>query len=258
MSERETLEQVYDTPMYDADGEPAAALDSEPDDAADAETLGATEGMIGDSPQASLDAADSPEPDRVIPPEVEAELRALRAQREQWDQQQRAQAKAQAEQYWAGAWNQIEQGYATEQQKIYAESEKAYDPSAFVRERMTALNAWKTQATQNYYQQREQAVWQFAAQQAIPGYANVVAQHYGLDADDTKRLMKFPPELMPQMAEELRAIRQDKRSFAAAQKAANNPAPGSGAGRAGKNINPKTGIKAGSRESASLLASLLR
>lgn len=259
MSERDVLEQVYDTPMYDAEGEPAAASDSdEPTDAAmDADRLGDTDGSgeDADSP-ASLDAGESPEPERTVPPEVQAELNALRAQRDQIEQYQRQQAQAQAEQYWNGQWQRIEAGYAQAQQQIYAEAEKAYDPAAFVRERMTALNQWKNQQTTNYYAQREQAVWQFAAQQAVPGYAREVAKHYGLDDADTQRLLKFPPDLMPQMAEELRAIRQDKRSVAAARTAANTPAPGSGQGRAGRKIG-KEGIRSGSRESASLLMSLL-
>lgn len=258
MTERDALEQVYDTPMYDAEGEPTAAPegDEATADGEAADIPGATELDDDGESSSSLTAEVSPEAERTVPPEVEAELRALRAQRDQIEQYQRQVAQQQAEQYWNGQWQRIEAGYAQEQQKIYAEAEKAYDPAAFVRERMTALNQWKNQATTNYYAQREQAVWSFAAQQAVPGYAREVAKHYGLDADDTQRLLKFPPDLMPQMAEELRSIRQDKRSAVAARTAANNPAPGSGAGRAGRKIG-KEGIKSGSRESASLLMSLL-
>lgn len=258
MSDETKLEQVYDTPMYDADGEPSSAPDEPESDVLSAEGLGDTESMEGEAnPLDLLNADDSPEPEPTIPPEVEAELNALRAQRDQIEQYQRAQAEQQAQAYWANAWNRIESAYAGEQQKIYAEAEKAYDPAAFIRERMGALESWKQQQTATYYRQREQAVWQFAAKQAVPGYAKVVASHYGLDDADTSRLLKFPPDLMPQIAEELRTIRQEKRKVTAAAVAANNPAPGSGAGRAGRRIDPKQGIKSGSRESASLLMSLL-
>ena len=259
MTERDALEAVYDTPMFDADGEPAAEPDDLATDAeADAELSGATDALDDEATSpASLDAEESPDAEGNVPPEVLAELNALRAQREQIEQYQRQVAQQQAEQYWNGQWQRIEAAYAQEQQKIYAQAEKAYDPAAFVRERMTALNQWKNQQTATYYAQREQAVWSFAAQQAVPGYAREVAKHYGLDDGDTQRLLKFPPDLMPQIAEELRSIRQDKRSAVAARTAANTPAPGSGAGRAGRKIG-KEGIRSGSRESASLLMSLLR
>lgn len=258
MTDATKLEQVYDTPMYDAEGAPSSAPDEPESDVLAAEGLGDTESMEGEAnPPDSLDADDSPEPERTIPPEVEAELNALRAQREQIEQFQRAQAEQQAQAYWANAWSRIESAYAGEQQKIYAEAEKAYDPAAFIRERMGALESWKQQQTATYYRQREQAVWQFAAQQAVPGYAKVVADHYQLDESDRQRLLKFPPDLMPQIAEELRTIRQEKRKVTAAAVAANNPAPGSGAGSARRRIDPKQGIKSGSRESASLLMSLL-
>lgn len=235
MADTDSTPFFSDSPDLGADGTLDAALDTalaapepEADDDADTDEY---EGEA--SPDESLDDGSSPEPDeRESTRKLKAELDALRAERAEIESFKQAQAQAQAEHYWNSQWQGIQSGYAQAEQRIYAEAQKAYDPAAYVRERMAQLNQWRDGATATYYQQREQSLWQFAARQAVPGYAQEVARHYRLNKDDAKRLLKFPPEMMPQIAEELKAIRQNRKS-AVAMKQAANPAPGSGTARTG-------------------------
>lgn len=143
------------------------------------------------------------------------------------------QRQVESERFWTGKWQEGQSWFAGEERRIYQEAERAYDPAAFVRERMGKLVAQRDQWTSQYYQAREQALWQFAAQRAVPIYARQVAEHFGLPQSDVGRLLKYDPEQMAQIAADLRELRQGQKSLAA-RKAGGGVRPGSGRGTSGR------------------------
>lgn len=209
------LEDLVDETAED-DGDTEEPLDEEGDSLGD------------DLPPDEYEGDDPAEDD-----EVGRRERALAERERQIAEYEAGQRQAESERFWTGKWQEGQAWFAQEERRIYQEAERAYDPAAFVRERMGKLVSQRDQWTSQYYQAREQALWQFAAQRAIPIYARQVAEHFGLPAADVKRLLKYDPEQMPQIAHDLRELRQGQRSLAA-RKAGGGVRPGSGKGTSGR------------------------
>lgn len=208
-----------------------------------------------DAPESEgAETADQPPDDGPDPAALAAEVERLRAEKRELDQiraqmaqQEEARRQQQAAQWWQQQEAQAEAHFAAREQGIYAQAQQQYDPAAFIRQQMAALNRERSSWESQYRQTREQAVWQFAAQAYVPQYAGEVAQHYGLDAQSAQELMSYHPNEMPRMAAQIaerqklrRELDQYRRSQAARTVGAASPAPGGGRATGGR-------IKAGSR-----------
>ncbi len=172
-----------------------------------------------------------------------AEERAQQAAEyeQQWAEYQRVQQQQAAEAYWQNAQSQAENWFVERERAIYQEAEGAMAPVAYVQQQMEMLNRQRTQWFQQFHAQREQSLWQFAMQQALPNYAAEVADHYHLPRERVAELLTYPAELIPREAERMARERDDAarekrkaRQAAAARKkkelAANSTFPGGGQG----------------------------
>lgn len=167
-----------------------------------------------------------------FPPERD-EFEAIRQQRDEavavLQAQQRQAQQQQAYQYWEGSRQQAEAAFAAQEKKIYQEAESAYDATAFIRDRMSALNQQREQWRQQYHGAREQSLRQAAERMAVPGFAQEVSNYYGLGPAETQELLGFPPQMMPQVAAIMaRTQTQQVRSQAARTMSQRMMAPGSG------------------------------
>ncbi len=246
MDDRDLLSTLSTAGMVGDDGDPvgdpddatAALDDPEPADAADPDSADAQDAAASD-PSPDADEAPS-EPD--LPESVRDELESLRQERTQVRAALQEQQRQESERYWAGEWQRIEGEKARYQQAMYAEAEKAYNPAEFIRQRNQQIEQWHAGQTTGYYGAREQALWQFQAQKELPRYAEAVATHWGLPADDVPRLLALSnPNDMNAMADALRAARQTQKAAKARELAGALPGPGSG--RASGN-RPKAGSDA--------------
>lgn len=233
--------------------EAAAAPDDSTGDAYDevGEPLG-----FADAPEGEDDgeAVQSSEGDGQSSDGLARELERLRQEKQELDQiraqmaqQEEARRQQQAAAWWQQQEAQANAHFTAREQAIYAQAQQQYDPSAFIRQQMGALNRERDTWQAQYRQTREAAVWQFAAQAYVPQYAQEVAQHYRLDPQGQQELMQYHPNEMPRMAAQIaerqklrRELDQYKRSQAARTVGAANPSPGGGRATGGR-------IKAGSR-----------
>lgn len=157
-------------------------------------------------------------------------------------QQQSQRKEQEAVAYWDTRLSQANDAFAAREAVIYQNAENNLNPVAYIKAEITNLNneanAWYAQ----YRDNREQALWQFAHQQAIPNHAARVVEYYKLPKEAVDEILDYPPEQMEREAQKMRArlikerkqlrqIDQLKRKEAARKVAANTVSPG--AGRAG-------------------------
>ncbi len=260
--ERATLE-YNDLPPMTLGGTPEGAVPQPPalpdqpevdldDELLDDTDLDEPEGA-DDEPDDGIDQAEpTEEGDEAAPVDEVAQLREKLAQAEakakqaaeyeqQWAEYQRVQQQQAAEQYWQNAQLQAEQWFVSREKAIYQEAENAIAPVAYVQQQMQQLNAQRTQWFQQFHAQREQSLWQFAMQQALPNYAQEVADHYHLSKERVAELLTYPPDLIPREAERMarerdeqqrkeRKRRQDAAKRAKAKLAREATFPGGGQG----------------------------
>jgi hypothetical protein len=225
-------------PVNDDAPEPDESLDA-PDD-------------MDDAPDDETDQEQPTDDDDVDPNDEVAQLRKklqdaeARAEQAsqyeaQWAEYQRVQQQQAAEAYWHNAQSQAENWFQQRESAIYKEAEDAIAPVAYVQQQMGMLNQQRVQWFQQFHAQREQSLWQFAMQQALPNYAAEVADHYHLPRERVAELLTYPPDLIPREAERMarerdEAARKDrKRRQEAAKKkkaelSANSTFPGGGQG----------------------------
>lgn len=207
-----------------------------------------------EQPEDGEDADPKSEVQRLKEALKAAEERAQQASEyeQQWAEYQRVQQQQAAEAYWQNAQSQAEQWFGQREAAIYQEAEDAIAPVAYVQQQMGMLNQQRVQWFQQFHAQREQSLWQFAMQQALPNYAAEVADHYHLPRERVAELMSYPPDLIPREAERMarerddaarkeRKRRQDAAKRKKAELAANATFPGGGQGG-------KTDFELGSEE----------
>lgn len=153
--------------------------------------------------------------------------------------QEQARIQHETQAYWVNQKNQADAHFAAQEAKIYQEAANAYDPTAFVKNKMAQLNQARDAWTQQYYSAREQGMRQAMEQMAIPGYASEVARHYGLSAKDTEKLLRFHPDQMPQVAEliaEAKGISPQQLKQQMARSLGSGVAPGGSRASGGRKI----------------------
>jgi hypothetical protein len=203
---------------------------------------GEDDGVAGNAAGSESEDGEEPEDDRDWLIE-----RAQKADEyERWMAAQQSQAREnEAVAYWDSRLQQANEHFAAREAVIYQNAENNLNPVAYLRQEMSNLtneaNAWYAQ----YRDNREQALWQFAHQQAIPHHAARVVEHYKLPKESVNELLDYPPEQMEREAQKmrqrlirerkaLRTIDQLKRKEAARKIAATTTSPGSGRAGGGK------------------------
>lgn len=201
------------TPFPDADGDDA------PDDAGDDDPEADESGEPDDG-----DGDDDDDP-------LAAREAALREREAKLAEAERQRQQAESERYWSDKWASIEGEHAENLKAVFAHARNVpfEERDDYVAAWVAELDRRRTAKVGAYYQEREQALWQHAARQAVPLYAQEVAKHYGLAGDDAKRLLKYHPEQMPAVAEEIRDLRRAQKKAVAAQTLP-KARPGSGRG----------------------------
>lgn len=124
-----------------------------------------------------------------------------------YQEAQRVQQQQHAEAYWNNALAQAKDWYASRRNAIFQEARTAIDPAGFVERETEFLDREYQTWLDQYHQQREQAFWEFAMQQALPNYVRDVVAHYGLPQDAMAELMEYPVNLIPREAEKMKARR---------------------------------------------------
>lgn len=127
-----------------------------------------------------------------------------------WAEQQRIQQQQQAEQYWSNAEAEAEHWFRAREAAIYKEAEDAVAPIAYVQQQMGALNQQRVQWFRQFNHQKEQAYWQYSMQQALPRYAQEVAEYHGLSRDAVQELLMYPADLIPREAERMAREKQER------------------------------------------------
>jgi hypothetical protein len=247
-------------PAFDApDGAPPAAPSPAApplptDDALDAEDDGSLD-LSGPDVESEGDdegvaVSEDGSEDEEAEPEDDRDWLIERAQKadeyERYLAQQQSQRQEQeAVQYWDKRLAEANDFFARREAVIYQNAENNLNPVAYIKAEITNLNneanAWYGQ----YRDNREQALWQFAHQQAIPAHAARVVDHYKLPKETVEELLDYPPEMMEREAQKIRArliterkrqrtIDQLKRKEAARKIAAQTVAPGSGRAAGGR------------------------
>lgn len=244
--------------LFDESGAPdVSALPVEPtaradDDAPELDDLSAEPDDLDDEPDDETDQEQPEDGDDAAPKDEVQKLREqLRAAEEraeqaaeyeqQWAEYQRVQQQQAAEAYWQNAQQQAESWFQQREAAIYQEAQDAIAPVAYVQQQMGMLNQQRVQWFQHFHAQREQSLWQFAMQQALPNYAAEVAEHFHLSRDRIAELLTYPPDLIPREAERMarerdelarkeRKRRQDSAKRKKAQLAREATFPGGGQG----------------------------
>lgn len=171
--------------------------------------------------------------------EAEAREAQLVEYEQQMERVRHENQQREAEAYWDNSLAQANQYFLQREEAIYAEAERAVDPAAYIAQQMRGLNAQRVQWLNQFHALREQQVWQFAMQQALPNYAAELADYYGLGRDSVPELLTYPPDLIPREAERMKRDRdrqaaERRKATQAAKKAKNqqlaagNTTPGDG------------------------------
>lgn len=186
-------ETPADDEAPDAEGDEADPLVAEADDADDADE---------EDDEEDEEEDEEPEDDEA------ARLRAeIDAYRQQQREAQAAAAEAQAQAYWQQDRANVNGRLYQALQWVEQELSSAYDPNARLMELLPYVLENYTRDLEAHHARREQAVWQIARQHGTRTYLSHIQERFGLDADDARRLAKYPPELMDRIAADLAATR---------------------------------------------------
>lgn len=214
----------------------------------DAEVIASTDEELIEDPEEleSLDDESSPlAGNDGEGPEESIDSRLARLERERDEaqsvlaRQEQARQQQAAQQYWQQSKNQADAYFAAQESKIYQEAQNAYDPAAFVRQRMAGLNKARNEWNQQYFASRENTFRQAIEQMAVPGYASEVARHYGLGDGEAQQLLRFHPDQMPAIAEMLadaKGVSPQQARRQAAQYMSGSIAPGGSRSSGGRKI----------------------
>lgn len=191
-----------------ADGPPLPALDG--DEAGD----GAEPGQ----------SPDGGEDDPLSKREKELQLREQRLAAEEAERY-----RQQKEAAWGQTWNRGMAWFAQAEQAVWRNAENQVDPEGYVREKLSGLNQQRSQWIAEYYQNLDNSRQEEIARSRIPEFAQYLIQKLALPKTDYNRLMRYQndPDMMAQVAQDLRDIRQTQKSLAA-DKRRKQPSPGSG------------------------------
>lgn len=174
----------------------------------------------------------SPEEGEADPlSEREREI-ALREQRLAAQEAERQRQEREAA--WGHTWNNGMSWFAQAEQQIWRTAENQVDPEGYVRERLGQLNQKRAQWVAEYYQNLDTSRQEEMQRARIPEFAAYLIERLGLPKTDYDRLMRYrnDPDMMAQVAQDLRDIRQAQKTLA--KDGRRQPSPGSGSGSGGK------------------------
>lgn len=137
--------------------------------------------------------------------------------------------RQQNEAAWGQTWNNGMSWFAAAEQRVWRAAENAVDPEGYVREKLGQLNNQRAGWIAEYYQNLDNSRQEAIARSRIPEFAGYLIDKLGLPKTDYNRLMRYQndPDMMAQVAQDLRDIRQTQKSLAADERK-RQPSPGSG------------------------------
>lgn len=218
--------------------------DDAPDDAGDDGFEAGDDDEGGDDgPRQRRSRRDDDDDDPAELKRLLAEERTLRAEREeslrqveQREQQQRSAA------YWNEREQRVNWAFAQRWEQAREEAEQSLNPGAFWEERTAQIMGEYVQARTQLSNDRERALWQFAAQQSVPAFTKQLAEQHGLSDEEARRLATVPPNQMQREAQRIVASRGEadqlkarvaelERLLTGKQVRGQTPGPGSGTAR---------------------------